>query len=197
MTGAGARARVAACADLGAPAAFQRFVEHALQGATGLANGFENAREQVPTRLQRRPAGAMEHLVQRAEMGILLMAGVPPRRCTTAPVCHRAGVPPRRRDRSAATRAQRAPQQRQHFLPGRGRQQTTERFQQRDTGGRTRHERAPEQDSGLATAIFAPKRLMPGASSATRYTVELRPLLRGTAKDALSASRPRCLIARC
>src|SRR5260221_7217322 len=126
-------------ADLGPPAAFQRLVDHEIQGATGLDKGLDDAREQVPTRLQRRPASPVEHLVKGAEMGILLMAG----------------VPQRRGDRSAATREQRAPQQGQHFLPGRGRKQATERFQHGYNGSSTRHERSPEQDRGLATAILA------------------------------------------
>src|SRR5258708_15438093 len=137
-------------ADLGPPAAFQRFVDHDIQGATGLDKGRDDAREQVPTRLQRRPASPVEHLVKRAEMGILLMAG----------------VPPRRGDRSAATREQHAPQQGQHLLPGRGRKQATERFQHGYNGGSTRHEGSPEQDDrALATAILALKSLMPCSSS--------------------------------
>jgi hypothetical protein len=103
MTGAGALAIVAACAELGAPAAFQRFVDHQVQCAARLDEGLADEREQVATRLQRRPARAVEHLVDGAEMGVLLMAS----------------VPQRRRDGSAASCAQRAPQSRQHFLPGR------------------------------------------------------------------------------
>src|SRR5262245_24333651 len=115
-------------ANLRAPAAFQCFVDDDIQAASGLDKGLDDEREQGPACLQRRPAGSVEHLVKGAEMGILVMAGVPQGRGHGA----------------TAPREQGPVEQRQHLLPGGRREQRAKRFEQGYTGGSARHEASPE-----------------------------------------------------
>jgi hypothetical protein len=91
-------------ADLRSPAAFECFVDHDIERATSQNEGLDEQCEQTPTRLQWRPTGAVQHLVKGTEMGILLLAGVPEGCGHGAPT----------------VREERATQQCEHFLPGRG-----------------------------------------------------------------------------
>ncbi len=77
MTGQSAVTVMAPLADLRPPAAFECFVDHAIQGAAGGNKGLAQECEQVSTRLQRGPAGPVQGLVKGTEMGVLLMTGVP------------------------------------------------------------------------------------------------------------------------
>jgi hypothetical protein len=68
---------VSALMNLAAPAAFQGLIDHDVQRPAGLAKGRDDELEQLLTRLQRRPASPIQHLVKDAKIRVLLMASLP------------------------------------------------------------------------------------------------------------------------
>ncbi len=94
-------------ADLAAPAPLQRFIDDQFQRGACLDEGFYNAGEQLTAHGQRRPARSIEHLMERAEVGLPLLSGVAQGSCNGA----------------ASMSQQCASQQERQFPPRRSRKQ--------------------------------------------------------------------------
>src|SRR5713226_5082438 len=153
--------------DLGSPAPLQRFVDDQFQRATCLDEGFHDDGEQLTAHSQRRPARPVEHLVERAEVRLPLVAAMTQGGCNSATSMSQQG----------------ARQQDHQFPPCWSGKQWPKGGQNLYNGVRKGHDVSPLQDRCLITLYLTPEvascpMLSPHCTKSSLGDMPMRGLLR-------------------